>query len=117
MVSKKKEILNFVILTAAVICLNVIANRFFFRIDLTEENRYSMNEVTKKVLNNLDDQVLQRLTDTALIHDDLANSFVGKVFSNLFIPLPRMPLGARLPLLTRGTSITNRAPQGPAPIP
>lgn len=54
---KNKQIINFLILITAVVFINVIAQRFFFRIDLTEENRYSMNDATKKVLENLEDQV------------------------------------------------------------
>ena len=37
--------------------LNVLAQQFFFRIDLTEENRYSILEATKSLLGNLNQGV------------------------------------------------------------
>ena len=37
--------------------LNLLAQQFFFRIDLTEENRYSILEATKSLLRNLDQEV------------------------------------------------------------
>ena len=37
--------------------LNLLAQQFFFRIDLTEENRYSILEATKSLLRNLDQDV------------------------------------------------------------
>ena len=55
--AKKKQILHFILILAAVIFANVLAQNLFFRIDLTEENRYSMNDATKKVLEELQDQV------------------------------------------------------------
>ncbi len=39
------------------ILVNILASRHFFRWDLTEENRYSINKSTKKMLSTLDDQV------------------------------------------------------------
>ena len=37
--------------------LNVLANYFFFRIDLTEEKRFTINDATKNLLKNLEDEV------------------------------------------------------------
>jgi len=54
---KAKDITAFLIGIVIVVLFNIIAKQVFFRIDLTEENRYSMNEATEKLLENLDDQV------------------------------------------------------------
>jgi ABC-2 type transport system permease protein len=53
----KNKLIQILLVVAAVIGLNVLANRFFFRIDLTEEKRFTINDATKKLLQNLDDEV------------------------------------------------------------
>ncbi|HEY3402631.1 MAG TPA: gliding motility-associated ABC transporter substrate-binding protein GldG [Ohtaekwangia sp.] len=40
-----------------IVLINLIATTFFFRIDLTEEKRYSIKNQTKDILQNLDDEV------------------------------------------------------------
>lgn len=39
------------------VLINLLASQFFFRIDLTEENRYSIHSSTRKMLSTLDDDV------------------------------------------------------------
>ena len=41
----------------SVVGLNIIANRLFFRIDLTQEKRYTIHDATKNLLGNLQDEV------------------------------------------------------------
>lgn len=41
----------------ALLLINLLASQFFFRIDLTEENRYSIHSSTRKMLSQLDDDV------------------------------------------------------------
>ena len=53
----KNKILQILIVIAVVIGLNIFANYFFFRIDLTEEKRFTINDATKNLLRNLDDEV------------------------------------------------------------
>lgn len=56
--SKKWEsLLWFGIGIVSIILVNIIASQFFFRIDLTEEKRYSITEATKETLENLEDVV------------------------------------------------------------
>ena len=43
--------------TVGLVLLNLLAHQFFFRIDLTEENRYSISEATKSLLRNLEQNV------------------------------------------------------------
>lgn len=38
-----------------IVLLNVVANFYFFRLDLTEEKRHSLNETTKEIVKSLDD--------------------------------------------------------------
>lgn len=56
--TKRKDILGFLISLAILILVNVIGSISFFRIDLTSENRYSISEPTKKLLENIDEDVL-----------------------------------------------------------
>ena len=47
----KQLLLNVLI----IILLNIVASFFFFRLDLTEEKRHSLNDTTKDVVKSLDD--------------------------------------------------------------
>ncbi len=53
----KNRILQIFLIITAIIGLNLLANRFFFRIDLTQEKRYTIHEATKSLLTNLPDEV------------------------------------------------------------
>ncbi|MES2520478.1 MAG: gliding motility-associated ABC transporter substrate-binding protein GldG [Bacteroidota bacterium] len=53
----KNKILQILLVIGAIIGLNVLANQFFFRVDLTEEKRFTINDATKNLLKNLDDEV------------------------------------------------------------
>jgi len=54
---KKHHLLIFLAGIAVLISLNIISNAFHFRIDLTQEKRYTLSETTKETLKNLDDVV------------------------------------------------------------
>ena len=71
-VMKKKQLLQFGIGLAAIILLNIAASQLFFRIDLTEDNRYSISPATEQILENLDDQVF---VTVYLAGDDLPAGF------------------------------------------
>ncbi len=55
MKNKSKDIFRFVVVVAIVVLLNVIGSLKFFRIDLTADNRYSLSDATKELLNSFDD--------------------------------------------------------------
>ena len=48
---------EFVLTVAILLLVNIIASQYFFRIDLTEDKRYTIAPATKKILKNLDDVV------------------------------------------------------------
>ncbi len=54
---RTQDILTFAVLAAGVVFLNFLAAQFFFRLDLTEDKRYSIAPATKEVLKKLDDVV------------------------------------------------------------
>ena len=43
------------------ILVNVVCNRFFFRIDLTEEGRFTVTDAGKSLLANLEDDVTVKI--------------------------------------------------------
>lgn len=54
---KWNDISEFLTWIGIVVCLNILLSQFFFRVDLTEDKRYSLAPVTKKFLENLNDKV------------------------------------------------------------
>ncbi|MFN0048064.1 MAG: gliding motility-associated ABC transporter substrate-binding protein GldG [Cytophagales bacterium] len=56
---KKKfyDTIDFLLLATIFILLNVISTQYFFRIDLTEEKRYTIADASKNILQSLDDIV------------------------------------------------------------
>ena len=57
---ESKKLGDFLLLANGLVILvliNLLASHFFFRIDLTEEKRFSVKEPTKKMLSELDDKV------------------------------------------------------------
>ena len=54
------------------IVINVLASKLFFRLDLTEEKKYSLNNATKKILNSIDDIVYVKV----YLNGDLPAGFV-----------------------------------------
>ena len=65
--TKKSALLYILIIAGIVILVNVLANRFFFRLDFTGDKRYTLSEATRHILDDLDDPV----TVTAYFSEDL----------------------------------------------
>jgi ABC-2 type transport system permease protein len=58
MVNRRKRDLNVMILAiAGIVILNVFSSFFFSRIDFTAEKRFTLSEITKTILKDLDDDV------------------------------------------------------------
>jgi len=58
MVNRRKRDLNILILAfAGIVILNVLSSFFFGRIDFTAEKRYTLSDITKTILADLDDEV------------------------------------------------------------
>lgn len=55
---KKKHLLQFFIGIAAIVAVNFLANQFFFRVDLTEDERYTIAPATERMLEKLTEPVL-----------------------------------------------------------
>ncbi len=74
---------NLLLLTAILVVINIISERWFFRIDLTENKQYSLSPVTENILKNLDETV----TVTAYFTKDLPPNLqkVKQDFKDLLI--------------------------------
>ena len=69
---KKKPILHFVLLAACVLILiNILADRFFLRLDFTADKRYTLSDATRNILGALK----QNITVTAYFSDELPPDF------------------------------------------
>lgn len=56
--NRKKALIPYILVVAGILILvNILANRYFFRIDFTEDHRYTLSDATKTILNELDDPV------------------------------------------------------------
>lgn len=55
---RRSDMLTFLAWVAGMILLNVLAANFFFRLDLTEDKRYTIAPVTKQLLGNLQNEVV-----------------------------------------------------------
>lgn len=67
MLTKKKIQTSILLVLGILLLLNLLASRFFFRIDFTEDQRYSLSDATKNILVNLSEPV----TITAYFSEDL----------------------------------------------
>jgi gliding-associated putative ABC transporter substrate-binding component GldG len=68
---KRRDLLRFAAIIGALFVLNFVAQRFFFRLDLTEEKRYTMSPATKQLLSNLK----QPVTVTVYLTGDFPPAF------------------------------------------
>ena len=57
---------------AVIVVVNVVSDRFFFRIDLTADQRYTLSNATENILENLDEPV----TVTAYFTEDLPANLI-----------------------------------------
>ncbi len=55
---KRKHLTHLFIGLVTLLVINLLANQYFFRLDLTEEQRYSLNPATKKILQDLDNEII-----------------------------------------------------------
>jgi ABC-2 type transport system permease protein len=55
--NKQKDIFQFSIIIGILILLNIIGNYLYFRVDLTEEKRYTLSQATRKIVRDVGDIV------------------------------------------------------------
>lgn len=52
---QRRAVVNIVLLTAVLVCVNMLAARFHYGFDLTEEKRFTLSSSTKKILRKMDE--------------------------------------------------------------
>lgn len=57
MKSKKNITLTILLVLGVIILVNYLSTQLFFRLDFTEDNRFTLSEATKDILNNLEEPV------------------------------------------------------------
>lgn len=67
MKSRKNVILSIALLCGILILINILSERFFLRLDFTEDSRYTLSDATKDILQSLNDPV----TITAYFSEEL----------------------------------------------
>jgi gliding-associated putative ABC transporter substrate-binding component GldG len=68
---KRRDLLRFAAVLGSLLLFNFVAQRFFFRLDLTEEKRYTMSPATKTLLSSLQ----QPVTVTVYLTGDFPPAF------------------------------------------
>jgi gliding-associated putative ABC transporter substrate-binding component GldG len=68
---KRQDLLRFAAIVGSLLVLNFVAQQFFFRLDLTEEKRYTMSPATKTLLTELK----QPVTITVYLAGDFPPTF------------------------------------------
>jgi gliding-associated putative ABC transporter substrate-binding component GldG len=68
---KRRDLTRFAAIVGGLLVLNFVAQHFFFRLDLTEEKRYTMSPATKKLLTELK----QPVTVTVYLSGDFPPTF------------------------------------------
>ncbi|MCC7303058.1 MAG: gliding motility-associated ABC transporter substrate-binding protein GldG [Bacteroidia bacterium] len=59
--SKRNDLIQLFLAVAGLLLLNFLGSQFFFRLDLTEEKRYTLSDQTRELLEELDDVVFFRI--------------------------------------------------------
>lgn len=54
---KSRDLTQFLVLTGTILLLNILSAYFFFRLDLTQDKRYTMAPATRRLLENLPHEV------------------------------------------------------------
>ncbi|MBO0356570.1 gliding motility-associated ABC transporter substrate-binding protein GldG [Hymenobacter sp. BT186] len=68
---KRRDLLTFLAVVAGLLLVNFIGQQFFFRLDLTQEKRYTMSAATRQLLTNLK----QPVTVTVYLDGDFPPPF------------------------------------------
>lgn len=67
MLTQKKLRTSILLVVAIVLLVNLVGDKLFFRLDFTEDQRYSLSEATESIIKNLDEPV----TVTAYFSEDM----------------------------------------------
>ena len=80
---KRTIIIQLAVISAIVVVVSLISNQLYFRLDFTEDKRYTLSDATKDILNDLEDVI----TVTAYFSEDLPPQLLSnrKDFEDMLI--------------------------------
>lgn len=86
-----KNITTILLIGGILLLINILSNQFFFRLDLTEDNQYTLSQATKDILKSLEDPV----TVTAYFSEDLPADFAKtrRDFQDLLVEYSNLSKG------------------------
>jgi gliding-associated putative ABC transporter substrate-binding component GldG len=73
MKKKKSVYITITLILGIIVLVNVLANRFFHRFDLTEDNRYTLSEATRNILKTLNQPVTVKAYFSENLPPDVAH--------------------------------------------
>ncbi|MFW5872873.1 MAG: GldG family protein [bacterium] len=73
MKSKRTVIYSLILLIGVILLLNIISRKFFFRLDFTEDNRYTLSNATKELLIDLPETVTIKVYLTKNLPSQIAH--------------------------------------------
>jgi len=88
---RKTVIYTILLIIGIVLLTNYISSRFFFRLDLTEDNRYTLSDATKDILRSLDETVTVSAYFTQKLPPQYAN--LRREFKELLIEFQNISKG------------------------
>lgn len=82
-ITKQQIITNIALVAGIIVLVNILASSYFYRLDFTADNRYTLSEATKNILQDLD----QPVTINAYFSDNLPPRFekVKRDFKDLLV--------------------------------
>ncbi len=88
-------ILMILIVAGVLAVVNFIAQRHFFRLDLTENKQYTISDATRKIVGNLDDLVNVKIFFSHKLPPQMVNleNQISDLFDELEAYLRRQPAG------------------------
>ena len=91
MKDKKSFSIYIILVIGSIILINILSDQFFFRLDITEDQRYSLSPATEEILDNLP----QTVTVTAYFTEDLPPQYTKskRLFKELLIEYASMAHG------------------------
>ena len=72
MKNRKSITTQILLIIAVLVVINILSERFFFRLDFTEDGRYTLSKATKDILKQLEEPVTVTAYFTEELPPDLA---------------------------------------------
>ncbi|MCG8702316.1 MAG: Gldg family protein [Bacteroidales bacterium] len=89
--SKKKYSITIILVAGILVLLNIVFSKIFYRFDLTEDKRYTLSDVTKDILENIEDPITIKAYFSSKLPPDQDNT--RKDFRDMLIEISQISKG------------------------